>query len=87
MHFFVNLGSLVEKRWSDKNYDEDCFPEIASQALLEYDPSEHVFPQLTRTIPRVQVAVPSDAFAAALFARGYARESELNLAGGRTGRP
>jgi hypothetical protein len=44
MQFFVNLGSLVEKRWSDKNYDEDCFPEIASQALLEYDPSEHVDP-------------------------------------------
>jgi hypothetical protein len=44
VQFFADLGSLVEKRWCDKNYDEGSFPDIASQALRESDPSQHVDP-------------------------------------------
>lgn len=44
MQFFANLGSLVEERWKEKNYDEDSFPEIAFQALVEKNPSENVDP-------------------------------------------
>ena len=44
MQFFADLGSLVEDRWKENNYDEDSFPEIASQSLIEKDPSKHVDP-------------------------------------------
>ena len=44
MQFFANLGSLLEERWKENNYDEDRFPETAFQALVETDPSEHVDP-------------------------------------------
>lgn len=36
------LGTVVANRWKRKDYDEECFPEIASEALREYPPSEHV---------------------------------------------
>jgi predicted metal-dependent enzyme (double-stranded beta helix superfamily) len=32
---FSELGTLVESRWRDKNYDENFFPEIAARALSE----------------------------------------------------
>lgn len=44
MRFFDDLGSLVEQRWRDKNYDEEVFPEIAAQALTETAPYQHVDP-------------------------------------------
>ncbi len=44
VQIFATLGSLVEERWKANNYDEDSFPEIASQALVEKDPSKHVDP-------------------------------------------
>jgi hypothetical protein len=41
---FANLGSLLEERWKEDNYDEERFPETAFQALVEEDPSKHVDP-------------------------------------------
>ena len=38
MEFFQKLGSLVEERWRERNYDEYVFPEIAADALEEMDP-------------------------------------------------
>jgi hypothetical protein len=37
MRFFQELGTLVETRWRDRNYDDSVFPEIAEQALVEMD--------------------------------------------------
>lgn len=42
MEFFQALGSMVSQRWKDRNYNEECFCEIAHQALIELPPSEHV---------------------------------------------
>ena len=44
VQFFADLGSLVEDRWKANNYNEKNFPEIAAQALVEKDPSNHVDP-------------------------------------------
>jgi hypothetical protein len=44
MQFFQDLGSLVEQRWKDQNYDEEVFPEIAAEALAETDPGKWVNP-------------------------------------------
>jgi hypothetical protein len=44
MEFFQDLGSLVERRWRDQNYDDEVFPELALGALAEADPSKHVDP-------------------------------------------
>jgi hypothetical protein len=38
MEFFQKLGTTIEIRWRQKNYDEASFPSIASQALTEMDP-------------------------------------------------
>jgi hypothetical protein len=37
MEEFQNLGALVESRWKAENYSEQLFPEIAAQALTEFD--------------------------------------------------
>lgn len=42
MEFFDELGSLVASRWKARDYNEEIFPEIASQALAELPPAEHV---------------------------------------------
>src|SRR5215831_17261145 len=44
MKFFEELGSIVEDRWSSRNYNEELFPSIAAEALTELPPSEHVDP-------------------------------------------
>src|SRR3989442_10718966 len=44
MQFFQYLGSLVEERWRDHDYNDEIFPEIAVQALAEADPSKWVDP-------------------------------------------
>src|SRR6185503_17079969 len=44
MQFFEDLGSLVEQRWRDQNYDDDVFPDIAVEALSEGNPNRHVDP-------------------------------------------
>ncbi|HWQ34959.1 MAG TPA: hypothetical protein VNQ79_19095 [Blastocatellia bacterium] len=44
MHIFNELGSLIEQRWRDQNYDEDVFPEIAAEALAEAALDKHVSP-------------------------------------------
>jgi hypothetical protein len=44
MQFFRDLGSLVEQRWRDHNYDEEVFPDIAAEALAETAPVERVDP-------------------------------------------
>ncbi len=42
MKLFAELGEKVEKLWVDQNYDEEKFPEIASQALKEANLPEKV---------------------------------------------
>lgn len=37
MQFFDDLGSVVETRWRDKDYNEQLFPEIAATAIAEAD--------------------------------------------------
>lgn len=44
MQYFQELGSLVEHRWRDRDYNEEVFPEIAEQALVEMAPSKQVDP-------------------------------------------
>jgi hypothetical protein len=44
MQFFNELGSLVEQRWKDRNYDEGAFPDIAAQALAESSPNKRISP-------------------------------------------
>lgn len=42
MEFFQRLGSLVSRLWKERNYNEEYFPEIASQGLAELPPHQHV---------------------------------------------
>lgn len=44
MQFFDQLGSLIEQRWRDKNYNEEVFPALAAQALADADPSSQIAP-------------------------------------------
>src|SRR5215216_4020345 len=44
MQVFHELGSLIEQRWRDENYNEEVFPEIAGQALVETTPYREVDP-------------------------------------------
>jgi hypothetical protein len=44
MQFFEELGSLIEQRWKDQNYDELVFPAIAADALAETPPDKHISP-------------------------------------------
>ena len=44
MEDFQKLGALVEGRWKAENYSEHLFPEIAAQALAEYDLPARVDP-------------------------------------------
>src|ERR1700752_2029368 len=44
MQFFEHLGSLVEQRWRDRNYQEEAFPGIACTALAERNASKLVNP-------------------------------------------
>jgi len=44
MRQFQELGVLVESRWRAQNYNEDLFPEIASQALAESDLTGQIDP-------------------------------------------
>jgi hypothetical protein len=37
MKLFQQLGADIEQRWRDKNYDEEIFPAIAEQSLIEAD--------------------------------------------------
>lgn len=61
MQPFAKLGALVESRWREQNYNEDVFPDLAAQALLELDLTEKVDPweiirwvHTTRELPRQQ---------------------------------
>ncbi len=42
MKFFAELGALLERRWRDHNYNDEAFPALAEQALLEMPPHENV---------------------------------------------
>src|SRR5262245_10221090 len=42
MRAFTELGVRVETEWRDKNYNDDVFPEIAANALLEADLAAHI---------------------------------------------
>jgi hypothetical protein len=42
MGFFRELGTLVESRWREQNYDDALFPEIAAKALAEHSPAAQV---------------------------------------------
>src|SRR6266851_1692867 len=42
MEFFQHLGSLVTRLWKERNYNEEDFPAVASQALAELPPHQHV---------------------------------------------
>src|SRR5215212_3150417 len=44
MQEFEKLGELVESRWKTENYNEQAFPEIAAQALVESDLPSRVDP-------------------------------------------
>ncbi|HMF57607.1 MAG TPA: hypothetical protein VK619_14790 [Pyrinomonadaceae bacterium] len=44
MKVFQELGALIEERWKDKNYDDEIFPAIAEQALMEADLLNRVDP-------------------------------------------
>ena len=44
MQFFQDLGSLVERRWKGRNYEEAAFPGIAAEALADSNGSELVNP-------------------------------------------
>ena len=44
MQPFTELGAMVESRWREKNYNEDPFPAIAAQALLESELTERIDP-------------------------------------------
>jgi hypothetical protein len=44
MQIFETLGALVEQRWRSENYNEHAFPEVASEALMQTAPSEHLDP-------------------------------------------
>lgn len=44
MQVFQELGSLVERRWRDENYNEAVFPKIAAESLVETNPGEHAGP-------------------------------------------
>jgi hypothetical protein len=44
MEEFQKLGALVESRWKEQNYNEQLFPDIAAQALLESDLPARVDP-------------------------------------------
>jgi hypothetical protein len=44
MEDFQKLGVLVESRWKAENYSEQLFPDIAAQALAEYDLPSRVDP-------------------------------------------
>lgn len=44
MQPFENLGSLIEQRWKEQNYDETVFPALAAQALAEARLTETVSP-------------------------------------------
>src|SRR6266481_8267228 len=61
MRQFEELGVLVESRWRAQNYNEDLFPEIASQTLAESDLTGQVDPweiirwvHTTAELPRQQ---------------------------------
>ena len=36
MKIFQELGELIEKRWRDRNYSEDAFPEVAAEELAQF---------------------------------------------------
>ncbi|MFL6216320.1 MAG: hypothetical protein ACJ74J_20725 [Blastocatellia bacterium] len=44
MRFFQDLGALVEQRWRDEDYNEERFPAIAEQALIETAPHTRIDP-------------------------------------------
>jgi len=44
MQQFFELGTLVEDRWREQNYNESAFSAIAAQALSECDVVNKVDP-------------------------------------------
>lgn len=44
MRFFEEIGSSIENRWKEQNYNEALFPAIAAQALNEAHADKHVTP-------------------------------------------
>jgi hypothetical protein len=46
MQFFDQLGTLIEQRRKDKNYNESILHDIAAQALAEAETLEKVDPCL-----------------------------------------
>jgi hypothetical protein len=45
MQLFVDLGATVESRWRQQHYNEDVFPDIAAQSLLDSNLTERVDPR------------------------------------------
>lgn len=44
MKIFQELGELIEKRWRDRSYNEDIFPEVAAEELTQFGLSSKVDP-------------------------------------------
>ena len=44
MQAFQDLGVLVERRWRDHNYSEECFPKIAASVLADSNASKRIDP-------------------------------------------
>jgi len=42
MQAFAELGTLIEERWRNTNYNDRAFPEIAAQALAEKHLPDHI---------------------------------------------
>jgi hypothetical protein len=42
MKFFAELGALIEQRWRAQNYNDELFPALAEQALIELSPHKNV---------------------------------------------
>src|SRR5262249_57995999 len=59
MDYFKRLGDSVGREWRTVGYNEDRFPEIAEQALLEMPPSQHIGTYDTLTWLVKSIAAPT----------------------------
>src|SRR4051794_26008812 len=40
--YFQRLGERIERSWLERSYDEESFPQLAHDALVQAPPIEHV---------------------------------------------
>ena len=44
MKFFEEMGVALERRWRAADYNESSFPQLAEEALAQFDAPKHVDP-------------------------------------------